>query len=282
MVKGLSVCTKGETMKKQKFNVPELSVEELSKALYEANIKLQTYNTKILEDQKKAAEFYANISHDLRSPITAISNSIQYLISNDKIGKEERIETLELMQRRTAYLEKLINDIFLLSSLDSSENKIHKEEVDLRFFIEDCFYMCEADEKFSDCSMNLFLSEDFEANAYLDPHLMQRVFDNIFSNAVKYSKPDTRAEILVSGAIENDTAVIKIKDNGIGIAQEHLPYIFDRSYQINKARTPDSTSGSGFGLSIVKSIIEHHDGSIICSSVPGESTEFVISLPINC
>lgn len=127
---------------KSHFEKPELSVEELSHALYEVNLKLQEANKKLTAQEKKRLEFYANISHDLRAPITALSNSIEYMLSNQQLSHEEMLDTLSIMQKRTKYMEHLINDIFLLSSLDSSDSKVHKEQVDMRFLLEDYFYLC--------------------------------------------------------------------------------------------------------------------------------------------
>lgn len=264
--------------KKKNFDTPELSVEELTKALYEVNLELQASNNQILEEQRKNKEFYANISHDLRAPITAISNSLQYLLSSSDITPDEQHETLLMMQKRTSYIENLINDIFLLSSLESSSQKVHKEEVDLRFFLEDYFYMCEDDDRFSNCELQLDIAEDFDAKAMIDPVLMQRVLDNLFSNSLKYSRENLR--IMLSAKVVDHNAVISVEDNGIGIEKEHLEHIFERSFQVEKARTPDASSGSGFGLSIVKSIIGHHGGCINCQSIANKMTRFTINIPI--
>ena len=97
---------------KNKFEIPELSVEELSHALYEANLKLIDANKRLKDEEKQRLDFYANISHDLRAPVTAISNSIEYLLSASDLSKNETQETLVIIQKRTEYLQKLINDIF--------------------------------------------------------------------------------------------------------------------------------------------------------------------------
>ena len=263
--------------KKQKFDTPELSVEELSKALYEVNLQLQESNNKLQEEQRKKTEFYANISHDLRAPITAISNSVQYLLSGQDIEKSEAIETLQIVNKRVEYLQKMINDIFLLSSLDSSEQKVHKEKVDVSFFLEDFYYMCEADERFEKAKLELSIAEDLEATLMMDPYLMQMALDNLFTNALKYG--GNQPEIKLEAYMENDTIVIKVCDTGIGISEENLKHIFERSYQVEKARTPEAGNGSGFGLSIVKSIVEHHGGSIDCESKIGVGSKFIIKLP---
>lgn len=268
---------------KAKFEKPELSVEELSHALYEANIKLNEANEKLKTQEQKRLEFYSNISHDLRAPITAISNSIEYMLSDDNLPAAERHETLTLMQKRAEYMSHLINDIFLLSSLDSSDKKVHKEPVDMDFFLEDYFYMCDADTQFEGVVLTLDIPKPLSLTLSIDPVLMQRVLDNIFSNALKYSKTTphiTLGAYIVSDGAVCDTLLIYVQDNGIGIPKKHLPHIFDRSYKLTKPRTPNADTGSGFGLSIVKSIIEHHGGSVTCISETGCGSRFEIRLPI--
>ena len=263
---------------KNQFEIPELSVEELSHALYEVNLKLQAANNKLKEQEQARLEFYANISHDLRAPVTALSNSIEYMLSNKNLSPEETQEALLIMQKRTGYMEHLIHDIFLLSSLDSSNSKVHKENVDMGFFLEDYFYMCEADSRYEHANLYLELPDDLQLTLHIDPALMQRVLDNLFTNALKYSKDVPY--ITLGAYIEHHDLIIYVADQGIGIANEHLEKIFDRSYMVQKSRTPDTTSSSGFGLSIVKSIIEHHNGTISCESELGKGSRFIIRLPL--
>lgn len=263
---------------KNRFEKPELSVAELSHALYEVNLKLQEANRKLQEQEKQRLEFYANISHDLRAPVTALSNSVEYMLSNKQLTQEEMLETLSIMQKRTNYMEHLINDIFLLSSLDSSDNRVHKEQVDMRFLLEDYFYMCEADSRYEQAKLILAIPDDLQITLFVDPALMQRVLDNLFTNALKYAK--NTPHITLGAYIEHNQFIIYVEDQGIGIAKKHLTKIFDRSYMIAKSRTPNSQTSSGFGLSIVKSIIEHHNGTISCESDLGKGSRFIIRLPL--
>jgi signal transduction histidine kinase len=264
---------------KTRFEAPELSVEELSHALYEANLKLSSANDKLKQQEQQRLEFYANISHDLRAPITAISNAVEYMLSASDLDREEIREDLTLMQKRIQYLEHLINDIFLLSSLDSSDSKVKKETVDIRFFLEDFFYLCEADARYATTVLHLELPEDFALTMQIDPVLMQRVLDNLFTNSLKYSSGTP--QITLGAKLQQEHLLIYVRDQGIGIAQEHLSKIFDRSYRIQQARTPDNETGSGFGLSIVQSIVARHGGEITCQSTPGKGSTFQIILPVD-
>lgn len=269
-------------MAKNTFEAPNLSVEDLSKALYETSIHLQQANEKLRMQEKERLEFYANISHDLRAPMTAICNTIEYLESTDQLSPEEFKTTLSLLKNRTQYMKSLINDIFLLSSLESSNDKFHPEPVDVCFFLEDYFYSCEADSSYEQCELSLHIAEDLSVASptlQLDPHLMQRVLDNLFSNAVKYS--DETPYISLSAAFSSPKEItLCVEDHGLGISEEALPRIFDRSYRVDSSRTPGEDSGSGFGLSIVKTIIEHHGGSVRCESTLGTGTRFLLTLPL--
>ena len=268
--------------RKAKFEKPELTVEELSRALYEANLKLNEANEKLKKHEKQRLEFYSNISHDLRAPITAIANSIEYMLTDDAMSATERHETLSIMQKRAEYMSHLINDIFLLSSLDSSDEKVHKEPVDMDFFLEDYFYMCEADSRFDGAELTLDIPNPLSLTLNIDPVLMHRVLDNLFTNALKYSKGTPKITLGASLTKEEcrDLLLIYVQDNGIGIAKKHLPYIFDRSYTAQKSRTPNEHASTGFGLSIVKSIVERHNGTVSCHSETGAGSRFEIRLAV--
>lgn len=272
------------TTSKHQFEKPELSIEELSHALFETTLKLQTTNEQLRKQEQQNKEFYANISHDLRAPVTAINNSIEYLLSKDSVSQEELINTLKMMQKRTNYLSKLINDVFLLSALESApigtvSSKVHKEPVDIGFFLEDYFYMCEADSRFEQATLTLDIPENFQLTMSIDPGLMHRVLDNLFSNALKYSS--STPSITLGTFLENHNLCIYVEDKGIGIAKKHLEKIFERSYMVQKARTPDQQNSSGFGLAIVKAIVEQHGGTIRCESQVKVGSRFIITLPIS-
>lgn len=268
-------------MKKNTFEAPQLSVADLSKSLYETSLKLQEANQKLLQKEQERMEFYANISHDLRAPITALHNSIEYLQSLSNPSAETLKDTLSIMNKRVDYMTVMINDIFLLSSLESSDRKLNKEPVDFRFFIEEFFYDYESDPFFEHCILHLDLSESFLQKCptlFIDPHLMQRALDNMMRNSVKYC--DTTPEITLAVDYQkDDTCIVSIRDNGIGIPAEHIPHIFEHSYRVDRARTPGDTTSSGFGLSIVDRIIKRHSGTLTCESIVGRGTTFTAVLP---
>ncbi len=286
-------------MKNRKnFEQPELSVEELSHALYEANKRLADMNKK-LEESNKALdalnqklsdsirdknEIYQNISHDLRSPITAIHNSIEYLESLDRITEEDVRSVLPLMSSRTTALEHMINQIFLITKLDTTDELMKLLDVPCRDFLEDFFYMTEADSRFDSRKLILDVPSNMDAVIKIDPDYMKRALDNLFNNALRHTYDGSEirlsAEILSENGQKN--VAVTVSNNGLPLTQNDIDHVFDRSWTGSSSRTPDSKSGAGLGLSIVKSIAEHHYGTVTAFSDPekGISAAFRIILPL--
>lgn len=265
--------------KKTEFIKPELSVEELSVALYLASQKLEKLNEELMRSKKELTDIFINISHDLRSPITAIRNSMEYLLSMDSLDSEEALVTLKQMYHKVEYLEQMISDVFLLSSIDSSSNIFHFETVTIGAFLDDFFFGCDADYKYAKRRLCLNVPEDFPYKVTIDCRMLLRVLDNLFTNALKYSKDG--ASIILSASITGkDTLLISVADTGFGIAPEHIKKVFDRTYMVSYARTPGQSTGCGLGLAIAKSIVENHGGSIWCESELGKGSCFKFTLPV--
>lgn len=265
-----------ESSKKNLFTEPELTVEDLSHALFEANRKLAA----TIEERN---ELFANISHDLRSPITAIHNAVEYLESGHDLSPEEIAKAIHLIHERTDALQSMINNIFMLTKLDHSDSSyLNLECIPCGPYLEDFFFLCEADSKYSKRELILDVPENFEYKILIDPNEFNRVLDNLFTNALNHTKEGTSISLLAKVSESNkDMLVISVKDNGDGIPQSSIPYIFDRSYKIDSSRTPSGNSGAGLGLSICKKIVELHGGTISCHSAPDiAGTEFRIKLPI--
>lgn len=255
---------------KKNYEKPQVSVEELTKALYEANKKL----TKLENDR---SEMFANISHDLRAPLAAIMGRLEYLIDNDDITKEERLISYNMMYSRGKNMDKLINDIFLMARLDNKAEQLHMEKVPLGFFLEDYFYMIVEETPFSKRQLSLEVPEGFDCIVNIDTNSFTRALDNLFTNALKYSKDN---DSIILGVLEQkDSAIIFVKDTGIGMEEESVTKVFDRCFREDKARTPNGLASFGLGLSITKSIIEAHGGSIWCESQKGAGSTFFIKIP---
>ena len=265
---------------KKKYHEPSLNVEDLTSSLYSATQKLN-------QTIRERDEIFANISHDLRSPITAIHNSIEYLQSLDHITESDIRSALPLLSERTLTLENMINNIFLLTKLDSAESLMKFETIPAVAFLEDFYYSRENDTKYIDRHLTFNVPENLHGCIYIDPVYMQRVLDNLFENALKFT--DKGDQITLSAAplkkgnrLNKAVMHITVENTGKAIAPSDLPNIFNRTYMSSESRTPGSHSGAGLGLSICNSIIQKHNGIIWCESDPAikKGCSFHIELPL--
>lgn len=265
-------------LSKNTFKPAELSTEELNKALYETSVKLQEANKELTDIHNQQKELFLNISHDLRAPVALAKSSIEAMLIHQPASKEEIHKELDLVYKRISQMEKMVNDIFTLASLDAKRIPFHPEVLNLGLFLEDLFYMFEADELFSKRDLALDFPVEFPYEVSIDPDLFTKVLNNLFMNALKFTTENDTISLSAYPSSDN-MICIKITDSGIGIKDEHITHIFDRSYMVEDARTPGLDKGHGLGLSIVKSIVELHGGTITCESEYGEYTSFIINIP---
>lgn len=268
-------------LKKQKslFIKPELTVEELSIALYNVNRKLEKANQQLKESERIRLEMFSNLSHDLRSPITTLRSYVEYLLSFDKLDEKEVFSTLDQMHSKILSLDHLMNELLLIATLDSeTEEQFQFEQIQIGMFLEEFFYFCETDKKYSNRKLTLKVPSNFPYYASIDTKMFSRVLDNLFTNSLKYSSSgDT---ISLDACCLKNEIIISVADTGIGIIKSNLPFIFDRTFMVSDARTPDSSTGCGLGLSIAQSILEKHQGRIWCESEANKGSTFYISLPL--
>ena len=172
---------------KNSFTPASLSTEELSKALYETSLKLQQANNELTELHHQQKELFLNISHDLRAPIALVKGSIETMLIHQPDSKEEIHKELQIINKRVLQMEKMINDIFMLASLDAKRIPFHPQKINIGLFLEDLFYMYEADDLFSKRSLSLDIPMDFPYEINFDPDLFTKVIDNLFMNALKFT-----------------------------------------------------------------------------------------------
>lgn len=264
--------------RRKKFEQPSLTIEDLSAELVIANLKLKEAHEKLLHEEQMRSELFTSISHDLRSPITAIRNAVELISNMSEINKANISPYLCLMESKILSLEHLINDIFFLVSLDNHCMQMNMENIPIGFILEDYFFSCEADHTYSKRNLVLDIPEDFPFEINVDPQKFIRVLDNLFTNALKYSNDgDT---ITLGAYLDGDSIVTYIEDTGIGIEKEQQEKIFDPCYIVEKARTP-GISSTGLGLSITKSILSYFHGEIWCESSYGKGSRFSFRLPFS-
>lgn len=225
-----------------------------------------------LDNMRK--EFVADVSHELKTPITSIMGYADTLLEGeyDDATKTKFLNVIASEARRMA---KLVTDLLSLSRYDTNKNKIEKTEFDLGDLVKKCQekLQIEIDKKHHKVE-NLVTAN--VPLVYADKSGIERVVLNILSNSIKYTKENGNIKIYV-GFVYND-AYIKIIDNGIGIPEEDLSRIFERFYRVDKARSRE-LGGTGLGLSIAREILNENGGSIDIKSEVGKGTEVVIRVP---
>ena len=258
----------------QSPNLESKTIEELTVQLLETHSKLQLL-------QKERQMMLVNTSHDLRAPITAIRSAIDLALTNT-LSEEDLRKTLSIIDKRTAVLEDLINDMYYLFCVEDVSRPLNIQTVDACTFLEEYFYNATIDSRYDAFDMQLDVPTNLNCSINIEPQKIVRVLDNLMTNSAKYAG-ENASYIRLSAKVYRDCQlIISVSDDGCGIAPEALPHIFSRTYTVSNARTPGASSGSGLGLSIAKAIIERHGGTINAESTLGQGTTFTVSLPCFC
>ena len=213
-------------------------------------------------------QFSSDVSHELRTPITVILAQSDYALQySDTL--EETKESLEVINRHAKRMTNLINQIMELSKLER-QKEIEKEKINLSNIVlqllEDYKPLLESK------NLNLIYNVEKDLRIQGNKIMLERVFLNILMNAVKF----TKTNIEVSLTREDKTAVLKIRDNGIGISEENKKFIWERFFQVNDSRNKEENKGSGLGLSMVKKIVDLHSATIDLESELEQGTCFTI------
>ena len=219
-------------------------------------------------------ELVADVSHELKTPITSIMGYADTLLEGE-YDKETQDKFLNVIATEARRMAKLVTDLLTLSRYDNNRKRTQKEAFDLGDLVKKCQDKLAIEIKKKNHSVNCFVTADVPP-VYADKYDIERVILNILTNSIKYTKDGGEIKIYV-GFVYND-AYIKIFDNGIGIPEEDLSRIFERFYRVDKARTREM-GGTGLGLSIAKEILDKNGGSIDIKSVVGQGTEVVIRIP---
>lgn len=230
---------------------------------------IQEQHKNILMNAKMRQEFTANVSHELKTPLTAISGYSE-LIQNGMTNEEETIRFAGEIHKSAKRLLTLINDTIRLSQLDTSEQKVIYEAIDLYKIAEDCVNIL----KFSAENHGITISIH-GTNAYLEGNkeMLEEVVYNLCDNAIRYNNEGGKVDVTVKPV--KGKIYLCVEDNGIGISKEHQERIFERFYRVDKSRSK-STGGTGLGLAIVKHIIQQHGAHMELTSEKGKGTKIEI------
>ncbi len=230
-------------------------------------IKEQHIN--IINNAQLRQEFTANVSHELKTPLTAISGYAE-LIGNGMTGKEDTIRFSNEIHSNANRLLSLINDIIKLSELDEADHQMEMEKIDLYKLAENCVQMMQVTAE----KQGIRLTLQGESTMIMaNKGLMDEVFYNLCSNAIRYNKPG--GSVTVTVGTKDERPFLSVADTGIGIPKECQERVFERFYRVDKSRSK-STGGTGLGLAIVKHIVAQHNAALHLDSELGEGTTIEI------
>ncbi len=224
--------------------------------------------------QKSREEFTANVSHELKTPLTSISGFAE-LIEGGMVSSDADVKMFSgLIRKESSRLLKLIDDIIHLSKLNSNNSDTLTDSVDLWDLVqEECEFLLPAADK-----RNISIHCEGEPAVIQGNHTMlQEVVYNLCENAVKYNVDD--GQVFVRVEAQEHQVLLSVRDTGIGISKEHQDRIFERFYRVDKSRSKE-TGGTGLGLSIVKHIVQVHKGKLSIDSEPGRGTTITVLFPI--
>ncbi len=236
--------------------------------------------TRIRLLEKMRQDFVANVSHELKTPITSIRGYVETVLDDKLEDRENATRFLKIVLKKTNHLNAIIDHLLLLSRIEQQveDEKIELHREYVRPVLEEAIHSCtpRADKK------KIVLQLDCPENLLVNMHdiLLEQAVVNLIVNAIRYSTEGS--EIKISAAAKSDTndsrIVIQVEDSGVGIGKEHLPRLFERFYRSDKARSR-KMGGTGLGLAIVKHIAQAHRGDVEVESVVGKGTTVCMTLP---
>jgi two-component system phosphate regulon sensor histidine kinase PhoR len=229
--------------------------------------------TEIRKTERMRRDFVGNVSHEFKTPLTAIRGYTETLLGGALQDPKLATEFLHIVERNARHLESLVSDLLTLASLEA-ELPASFETVNVRSLVEEQLAQREA--AISERKIRV-VNECPGAELYADRGRLGTALSNLIDNAIYYNR--LSGEIRVSGVKENSSFLLSIADTGEGIPPADLQRIFERFYRVDKARTRDS-GGTGLGLSIVKHAVESQGGSITVTSKLGVGSQFSIRLPL--
>lgn len=220
-------------------------------------------------------EFVSNVSHELKTPLTAIQAYTETLLDGALDEPEHRVRFVERIAEQANRLHALIQDLLRLARIESGENVFDVRAVPLKPIVEACLEEHSAVAESKSQRLSAEPAAD-EISVMADEEGLHTILSNLIDNAVKYTQES--GAIAVRWRAENGAAIIEVEDNGPGIPVEHQPRIFERFYRVDRARSRD-VGGTGLGLSIVKHLVQVFGGGIEIRSQAGQGTTFSVRLP---
>lgn len=234
--------------------------------------------TRLRELEGMRRNFVSNVSHELRTPLTSIQGFAETLLNPAVKDPNEIKKFLQIIQRHAARLGRIIEDILALSRIerDIETFQIELKEESIKPILSNAVELCQFKAEKKNITIQLTCSD--QLCAAVDPYLLEQAVINLIDNGIRYSEENSPID--VAATLHNNEILICVKDQGPGIAEKHLPRIFERFYRVDKARSREQ-GGTGLGLAIVKHISLAHKGRVVVESQLGRGSAFTIHLPIS-
>ena len=233
--------------------------------------------TRLLRLENLRRDFVANVSHELKTPITSIKGYVETLLDDDVEIPPHSRQFLTIVLKQANRLQAIVEDLLTLSRI---EQESRREEIQLapgaiKAVLAEAGESCAT--RAADKMIEISIVCPDELTARINPPLLEQAVSNLLDNAIKYSPP--ACAVRVTAAATSESVTITVADSGPGIPEQHLPRLFERFYVIDKARSR-KMGGTGLGLAIVKHIVQSHGGQITASSKIGQGSTFTITLPL--
>ncbi|AYB35190.1 tetratricopeptide repeat protein [Chryseolinea soli] len=221
------------------------------------------------------SRFFANISHEFRTPLTLIISPLQNCLSQPHAGLGT--DDIRMMHRHATRLHMLINQMLDLSRIESGKMRLQVEEKDIHHTVRTLcsVFQSQADQRGMDYQV---IVSDEVGSGFIDVDKLEKIVYNLVSNAFKFTPDGGR--IVVEATRQESAIALRVRDNGIGIPAHHIPFIFDRFYRVDDSQTR-STEGTGIGLALAKELAEVHRGTLQLTSEEGSGSTFVLTLPVD-
>jgi signal transduction histidine kinase len=240
-------------------------IGSLAQAINDLAMDLQRY-------RDTRSEFFANISHELRTPVTYLEGYAKVVKEGLYETDEEKEQYIDIIHQEAIRLTRLIHDLFELSKMEEGKINLNLEWIDLSEVLDNTILKTRLKAKHKGLDIHVELEGDLPL-VYGDGLRMEQIFINLLDNAIRYT--ERGAVSVTMRSVDHDLIKITIEDTGLGISKDELPYIFERFYRIEKSRSREH-GGTGLGLAIVKKLVEIQGGTIEVSSEVGKGTRFEI------
>ncbi len=268
----ITIQTKLEEPKILKIDTASLKIDGLTIGA----VMLMQDITELHKLEQMRSDFAANVSHELKTPLTSIKGFVETLLEGAVEDTGTAKKFLEIIGIETDRLSRLINDVLSLSEIELKKGSTFSKRINISLILKDTIEMMKSHARVKEISLgHLFASDEIWINANIDR--IKQMAINLIDNAIKYTPQGGSVTVLLEDI--GDKIVLRVRDTGIGIAKEHIPRIFERFYRVDKGRSR-TMGGTGLGLAIVKHIVKSMNGHIEVYSEPGRGTEFAVHIPI--